>query len=134
MSDPVGSVAEEAAKLLGALQDWAAEGAAGGLGATARDAGASAAGGLGAAARAFGEHVDQHLATGDDCTYCPLCRVIRSFRHTSPEVRAHLGVAATSLLQAVTAALETHVPERSRADGVEKIDLDDDGWPSDTVD
>lgn len=127
MSDPVGSVAEEAAKLLDALQDWAArEGAGGGVGSAARDAGASAAGGLGSAARLLGEHV----ATGEDCTYCPVCRVIRTFRQTSPEVREHLGVAASALLQALTAALATRVPERGGAGGVEKIDLDEE-WPGD---
>jgi hypothetical protein len=98
----VGALADEAAKLLGALGDWAR---------------------------------DQHLATGaPECTYCPLCRTVHALRHTSPEVRAHLATAATSLVQAVSGLLATAVPEDRARSGVEHIDLDDgpDGWPEDT--
>jgi hypothetical protein len=103
--EPVGTVGEEAAKLFSALQDWATETGAG--------AGSSP--------------LHEHLATGsDDCRFCPVCRAIGLVRQTSPEVRTHLASAAGSLLQAVAALMETHVPpERSRAAGVQKIDLDD---------
>src|SRR3954447_11337302 len=78
----VGSVGEEAAKLFGALQDWARTAGAG----APTEAGA----GLGAAFR----HVDEHIATGDgSCAYCPVCQVITRLRATSPEVRVHLAVA-----------------------------------------
>jgi hypothetical protein len=53
-------------------------------------------------------------------------------RQTSPEVRAHLAVAASSLLQAAAGLLATAVPDEPRegSAGVERIDLDDDGaWP-----
>ena len=55
-------------------------------------------------------------------------------RQTSPEVRAHLAVAASSLLQAAAGMLATAVPDdaRGRVGGVERIDLDDDAdgaWP-----
>ncbi len=50
-------------------------------------------------------------------------------RETSPEVRSHLTSAVSSLVQAAAGLLATHVPEehRSRATGVERIDLDEDG-------
>jgi hypothetical protein len=113
--DPeVGSVGEEAAKLFGALQDWAQKAAAGAPG--------DASSGLGAAFR----HVDEHVATGDgSCTYCPLCQVITRLRATSPEVRGHLAVAARSLLEAAAGLLETRVPPPDPRGGVQRIDLDD---------
>ncbi len=117
--DPVGGVVEEAAKLLGALQDWAREGS-GAYGAAAASAADDAASALGA--------VNQHLATGGaECRYCPLCRAIARLRETSPEVRTHLVAAASSLLQAAAGALATEVPDqaRRRREDVEKIDLSD---------
>ena len=129
MSDPdesVGSVAEEAAKLLHALQDWAKESGS-------EYAGAAASAAEGAASAVH--RIDEHIATGSaDCTYCPVCRVISTVRETSPEVRQHLTTAATSLLHAAAGLLATTVPEPSkgRRDGpVEKIDLSDDDWEDD---
>ncbi len=59
--DDVGSLADEAAKLLAALSGHAAR--------AARD-------------------VDAHLDTGaGECTYCPVCRTVHALRRTSPEVR-----------------------------------------------
>ncbi len=109
--EPVGSVGEEAAKLFDALQDWAKEG---GLG---------AAGGLGEQWRT----VNEHIATGgQDCTYCPVCQLIGKVRETSPEVRTHLAVAASSLLQAAAMFLEARTARPSgREPQVTKIDLDD---------
>jgi hypothetical protein len=112
----VGSVADEAAKLLGALSDWAKD--------AAQDAGHS---------------VDQHLATGaPECTYCPVCRTVHAVRELSPEVRAQVATAATSLLQAAAGVLARVASDQpGRPGGVEHIDLDadpgDDGdWPVDT--
>lgn len=103
----VGSVAEEAAKLLGALSDWA------------RDA---------------AHDVDHHVSTGaQECTYCPICRTVHAVRGLSPEVRTQLAGAATSLLHAAAGLLATAVPDQGARDGVEQIDLDDAGdWPEDT--
>lgn len=105
--EPVGSVGEEAAKLFGAF--------AGML----RD-------------------VDAHVATDDpECRWCPICRTVHLVRETSPEVRAHLAAAASSLVQAAAGLLATHVPgeRHAGAAGVERIDLDedvpDDGWAED---
>ncbi len=103
----VGSLAEEAAKLLGALGGWAKDAT---------------------------HEVDEHLATGaPECTYCPLCRTVYAVRGLSPEVRDHLASAATSALQAHAGLMATATQERSGADGgVERIDLDEDGdWPED---
>jgi hypothetical protein len=129
MSDPdesVGSVAEEAAKLLHALQDWAKENGSeyAGAAASAAEDAASAV-----------HRIDEHIATGSaECTYCPVCRVISAVRETSPEVRHHLTTAATSLMHAAAGLLATQVPEPSkggRDSAVEKIDLSDDDWEDD---
>ena len=124
--DEVGSVAEEAAKLIGALSGWArdhGEGLPSGLGHGLADA----AHGLSGAAH----NVNEHFATGgDDCTYCPICRGVRFVRGATPEVRAHLLTAASSLLQAgaVLMATQAPTPEGSgrRTSSVEHIDLDGD--------
>jgi len=124
--ETVGSVSEEAAKLLHALQDWAKESGS-------EYAGAAAAAAEGATSAMH--RVDEHLATGAaECSYCPVCRAISAVRSTSPEVRQHLTTAATSLMNAAAGLLATHVPEppKERTDtGVEKIDLSDDEWEDD---
>ncbi len=118
-AEPVGSVGEEAAKLLGALSEWA------------RDQGGEYAGSAAGAAGAFAhavKDVTDHVATGgEDCRYCPVCQVIHAVRQTSPEVRTHLAVAASSLMQAAAGVLATHAPDRHSNAPVEKIDLDA-GW------
>jgi hypothetical protein len=116
----VGSVGEEAAKLLGAVSDWA------------RDQGADAGqglGGLAGQAAAAMRGISEHIATGSpECTYCPICRTVHTVRQTSPEVRAQLATAASSFLQAAAALLATQVPkdDPGRGSSVERIDLDDD--------
>lgn len=113
----VGSVGEEAGKLFGALADWA------------RDQGPGWGEGvetLATQAAQAARDVDSHVATGAaECTYCPICRTVHAMRRTSPEVRAHLSSAASSLLQAAAGVLATAVPaEQPRRPGVERIDLD----------
>ena len=119
-SEPVGSVAEEAAKLLGALSGWARE----------------HGDGVTAMADSMVDELHEHLATGSpECAWCPVCRTIGAIRRTNPEVRAHLTSAASSLMLAVSAMMATHPPTRDA--GVERIDLDDDldddsdDWPED---
>ena len=112
----VGAVGEEAAKLFGALADWA------------REHGPSLAG--------FPPDLDEHLATGaPECTYCPICRTVHVLREAGPEVRQHLAIAAASLMQAAAGVLNAASADPQRAgrpDGVQKIDLDDEGeWPED---
>lgn len=114
-SGDVGSVAEEAAKLIGALQDWATESGADRAGTAARGA-----------AEVLRSVVDD-IGHGEDCVYCPLCRLINRARVTSPEVREHLVEALASLAQAATAALQQQRREGPprRGSGPEHIDLDD---------
>ena len=126
--DEVGSVGEEAAKLFGALSDWA------------RDHGGDLGQGLsGLAEQAAGavHEVGEHLDTGSpECTWCPVCRTVHVIRETSPEVRDHLAAAAASLVQAaagVLAATAKGGGPRART-GMERIDLDGDDqgeWPED---
>jgi hypothetical protein len=109
--DRIGSAAEEAAKLFGALSGWASD--------------------LG---HGLGENLDAHLDTGaEECTYCPICRTVHVLREASPEIKVHLASAAASLMQAaasVVAAAASSNPARSRSAGVERIDLDSgDDWP-----
>lgn len=103
-SDPVGSAAEEALRLLGALSGWTSER-------------------VGAAS--------EHLATGSaECTFCPLCRTVHAMREVSPEVRDHLVAAGASLMQAfagivsaATAATSRPAPQSSSPD-VERIHVE----------
>ena len=116
--EPVGSVAEEAAKLLGALSGWARE----------------HGDGVTAMADSMTHELDDHLATGSpECTWCPICRTIATIRHTSPEVRAHLASASSSLLLAVSGMMASQ--SAGREGTVERIDLDDDSddWPEGEV-
>ena len=118
--EPVGSVAEEAAKLLGALSGWARE----------------HGDGVTALADSMTQELHEHLATGaPECAWCPLCRTVAAIRQTNPEVRAHLANAASSLMTAVSGMMATRPPARDG--GVERIDLDDEGdtdaWPEDTT-
>ncbi len=122
----VGSVADEAVKLFGALSEWARD--------QGSDLGTGVSGLADHAARAARD-VDEHLATGSaECTYCPICRTVHVVRQASPEVRAHLALAASSLLQAAVGVLAGVAASDQgtdrRATGVERIDLDDDQpWP-----
>ncbi|MBZ5736766.1 hypothetical protein [Nocardioides mangrovi] len=92
-------------KLLGALADWAKDTTHG---------------------------IDAHIATGaTECTLCPICRTVHAVRELSPEVKAQLATAATSLLNAAAGLLAAAVPDQGARSGVEHIDLDDDAteWP-----
>jgi hypothetical protein len=118
--EPVGSVAEEAAKLIGALSGWA------------REHGDGAA----AMADSLTDELHDHIATGSpECAWCPVCRTVAAVRQTSPEVRAHLTSAASSLLMAFSGMMATQPPGRDGT--VERIDLDDESdddsreWPED---
>jgi hypothetical protein len=113
-AEPVGSIAEEAAKLLGALQGWASG-----------NPGEAASGAAGLV-----HDLNEHIATGGaECRYCPLCQVISAVRGTSPEVKQHLTTAATSLVHAATEFLATRAGQGggARPGPVQKIDLDDAG-------
>ncbi|HET6153178.1 MAG TPA: hypothetical protein VFE15_09480 [Marmoricola sp.] len=118
IGEPIGSVGEEAAKLFAALSGWA------------KDQGTDYAGTAASAASAMSgalHDVNEHIATGGaDCKYCPVCQVISVVRTTSPEVKAQLAIAASSLMQAAAGVLATQVPTDAKGAPVEKINLDDD--------
>ena len=103
--EPVGSVGDEAAKLLGALADWAGDH----FGDKARE-------------------VNDHIATGDaECLYCPICRTVHAVREASPEVKAQLAQAASTFLQAAE-------PQSSRVQHIDlDADAPDDGDPGEDV-
>jgi hypothetical protein len=118
--EPIGTVAEEAAKLLSALSGYARD--------QAGEYAGAASGAANTASAAF-RSVNEHLATGaEECTWCPVCQVIHAVRSTSPEVKGHLAVAANALVQAAAAVLATHAPGDDGSKPVQKIDLDDDSW------
>lgn len=121
MSDevpPVGSLAEEADKLLRAVRDW--------LGDEVPARGAPTA-------QRFLRQVDEHIATGSaECSYCPLCQLIAVVRE-SPVFRQHMSGALESLVKAVgvlLAASKAEDPARAGGGSVERIDLSDD-WMDD---
>jgi hypothetical protein len=119
----VGSLGEEAAKLFGALAGWARE--------HAGEAGEGLSG-VAAQAAAAAHDLDAHLATGSaECTVCPVCRTVHAVRQLSPEVKAHLTTAMTSLAQAAATIMATQGPRADHRGDVEHIDLDDE-WPEDS--
>jgi hypothetical protein len=115
-ADEIGSVAEEATKLLGAVADWA------------RDHGSDLGAGVAALAEqaaASAHEINAHIATDDpECRYCPVCRTVHVVRTASPEVRAQLTTAASSFLQAAAGLLAAGQDGGARA-SVQRIDLDD---------
>ncbi len=116
-TEHVGTLAEEAAKLVAALQNWGAE-----AGKAAGATGASGAEG-GEQADASYDHAS-HDPTSPECRWCPLCQLVRVARATTPEVREHLASAGMSLALAFKGLLDGVDDPSSRSDPVEKIDLD----------
>jgi hypothetical protein len=106
--EQVGSVGDEAAKLLAAVQGWAREH----VGDQARHDG------LGSA----------YISDGSAaCRVCPLCQLIALVRGVNPEALEQLGHAAGSFLHALAHLVEdAHGSDRRRRGPVQKIDLADD--------
>ena len=101
---PVGSAAEEAARLFAAVEDWVR----------------TRGGGLLDGAPL------EHLATGDaTCTICPLCQSVSLLRQVRPETVEHLLDAAASVVAALRSAAVVPPPgdEPARAPRVERIDV-----------
>ena len=100
-----GGVGEEAARLLEAVQEWAR-------------------GAAGTAAGTAGEPWTARICTDAlECQLCPLCRLIALVRGTQPEVIEHLADATASLAAAIRELLAAGERDRTRADGVERIDI-----------
>lgn len=127
-NESVGSVGEEAVKLLSALQGWARE--------SGSDY-ANAAADVASEASSSFHSLNEHIATGgQDCKYCPICQLISTVRETTPEVKQHLSTAATSLMHAAAGIMATDVSDRARRAGtdaaMEHIDLSEgDDWDDD---
>ena len=82
-SETLGSVAEEAARLIAAAQDWA---------------------------RTRFDH--EHLATGSaECQVCPLCQGIAVLRQVKPETVEHLMDAVASFAAALRSAVPQGDPD-----------------------
>ena len=106
--EPVGSVGEEAAKLLAALQGWA------------RDHVADYS-------RSASEFGSSYISDGSAaCRICPLCQLIAFVRGVNPESLDQLGHAAGSMLQALSGLVDAaHRSSDRRGSPVEKINLAD---------
>ena len=94
MTEPVGSVGEEAAKLLAAAQEWArlrvpAEGHAGGA----------------------------------ECQVCPFCQGVALLRQVKPETVDHLLAAAGSLVSALRSTVTPPAAPGEASPGVQRIDV-----------
>lgn len=108
----VGPWADEAVRLAGAFSAWASRNTAG-LGLHAQEVAGAFVHGL----RESLTEADHHLATGaQECTVCPVCRAVAAVREVSPEVKAHLGQAATSLLAAASGLLASFA-DGTRSEG-----------------
>ena len=96
---PVGSAAEEAARLFAAAEEWVRT--------------------------RSGGHLDG-IATGTaECTVCPVCQGISAVRQVRPETIEHLLDSAASFVAALKTTLTGHVgPEPSaRRPDVQHIDI-----------
>jgi hypothetical protein len=95
MTEQVGSAAEEAARLLAAVQDWART-------------------------RFDGEH----LATGGaECQVCPLCQAIALVRHLKPETAEHLLDGLASFVAALKSAVAAPSAPDGSSSRVQPIDI-----------
>lgn len=93
-----GGVAEEAAKVLSAVEAWLRN-AAGTSSSTPTSPGVVAD---------LFAHTGEHRSDSA-CQICPLCQLISAARSVRPEVLAHLGEAAGSVLLALRAVAEPPV-------------------------
>jgi hypothetical protein len=105
MSEAVGSLAEEAAKLVNVLEDWWS-GARGRLG--------DAAGGVAGAAAAH---------QGPECKVCPVCQALSLLRTARPETFEHLVSASQSLVLALRSALDAHTQRAEPGASAQRIDI-----------
>ena len=96
----IGPLAEEATRLIEALSEWAR-------------------GRLGPGAGSVG--------TSAECALCPFCQMLSLVRQAKPETFAHLLDASAALTAALRSVVDAH-PAHPAHGGMERIDLDDDGF------
>ena len=108
-----GPLAEEAARLVEALSEWARTHTGDIPGAVGAQFGAA---GFGASA---------------ECRLCPLCQAIALLRQARPETFQHLLEASTALTAALRSVIETPGGGHGTRSGVERISLDDDSLTHD---
>jgi hypothetical protein len=94
-----GPLAEEAARLVEAITDWAR----------------NSAGDLSMAG----------VGSGAECQVCPFCQLLALVRRAQPETFGHLADASASMVAALRTVIERHDHTGGRKSGVERIDLDD---------
>lgn len=92
-----GPLAEEAARLVEAIGDWAR-------------------GAMGDPLAGVGD--------GPECQVCPICQLLSVLRRTQPETFAHLVDAATSMMAAMRSVVDQHGHHAPADRGVERIDLE----------
>jgi hypothetical protein len=100
---PPGPLAEEAARLVDALSDWARNHSGEIPGAVAGQIGGST-----------------------ECRLCPFCQAIALMRQARPETFVHLLEASTAFAAALRSLVEASGHAHPSGRGVERIDLDDD--------
>ncbi|MBV9292189.1 MAG: DUF5304 family protein [Frankiales bacterium] len=110
MTTAPGPLAEEAARLVEALSDWA-RGHAGDL--PGAVAGQSA-----------------QIGGSAECRICPLCQAIALMRQARPETFVHLLEASTAFTAALRTLVDSPGHRHTPGRGVERIDLDDDAGMS----
>ncbi|HVT20227.1 MAG TPA: hypothetical protein VHE57_02410 [Mycobacteriales bacterium] len=93
-----GPLAEEAARLVEAIGEWARG--------------------------AVGDGPLAAMGEGTDCQVCPLCQLIGLVRRTQPETYGHLVDAATSMAAALRSVIAGHDQGGGPARGVQRIDLE----------
>ncbi|MGI8576371.1 MAG: hypothetical protein ACR2KG_00305 [Nocardioidaceae bacterium] len=112
--EPVGSLAEEAARLAAVLRGWAGE--------DGRDRSDAEA--------VHSEAIDDVPGhePASECHHCPICTVVRAAKGTSPQTRQHLANAAMSLVMAMEEMLKTSpgTAARNARDSGEEIELPED--------
>jgi hypothetical protein len=94
-----GPLAEEAARLVEAISDWARN--------------------------AVGDASMPGVGGGVECQACPVCQLLALLRRTQPETFGHLADASASMVAALRTVVERHDHAESPKSGVERIDLDD---------
>jgi hypothetical protein len=119
--EPIGSVAEEAAKLFAVLQH-------------AADTGGTTEPAADESRTTYAEQepaepgpddVHEHgIGRGPECQWCPVCQLINKVRNTSPETIEQLSTAAAHVLGSVRSLLEeaAEAARQSREDAASRSD------------